>query len=41
VVAGWEGLSPFIASLELNRRMRLLPDETPVAALGAAYLGRS
>lgn len=40
VIAGWETQSPFIGSLELNRRMRLLPDDTPVAALGAAYLGR-
>ena len=40
VVAGWESQSPFIGSLELGRRMRLLPDKSPVAALGAAYLGR-
>lgn len=41
VIAGWVAQSQFIESLELNRRTRLLPDHTPVAALGAAYLGSS
>ncbi len=39
VIDGWEAQSPFIASLELGLRLRLLPQEAPVAALGAAHLG--
>jgi len=36
---GWAANSPFIASLDLPSRVRLLPEGSPVAALGAAYLG--
>jgi len=36
---GWAASSPFIKSLELPSRVRLLPEGSPVAALGAAYLG--
>ena len=36
---GWASNSPFIRSLELPSRVRLLPEGSPVAALGAAYLG--
>ena len=39
VIAEWEAKSPFIASLELFERIRTLPVESPVAALGAAHLG--
>ena len=39
VIAGWEAKSPFIASLELFARIRTLPADSPVAALGAAHLG--
>jgi predicted NBD/HSP70 family sugar kinase len=39
VIASWEAKSPFIASLELFERIRTLPAESPVAALGAAHLG--
>jgi glucokinase len=39
VFAGWRAQSPFIASLELADRIRVLPGEVPVAALGAAHLG--
>ena len=41
VFDGWAAASPFIASLELPGRMLLLPDDAPVAALGAARLGAS
>lgn len=37
--AAWARESPFIDSLELAGRIRLLPADSPVAALGAAYLG--
>lgn len=40
VIAGWEAQSGFIRSLELRERVHLLPAESRVAALGAAYLGR-
>ncbi len=33
--------SPFLASLDLAGRVRLVPQDLPVAALGAALLGRS
>jgi predicted NBD/HSP70 family sugar kinase len=36
---GWAAQTPFIASLGLAERIRLLPADAPVAALGAAYLG--
>ncbi len=39
VIAEWEGKSPFIASLELFDRIKTLPADSPVAALGAAHLG--
>jgi predicted NBD/HSP70 family sugar kinase len=32
--------SPFLASLDLAARVRVVPDEQPVAAIGAALLGR-
>jgi glucokinase len=39
VIAGWERQSPFIGSLELGARMRLLPTDAWTAATGAAWLG--
>jgi glucokinase len=39
IFAAWGAQSPFIESLELRSRLRLLPADTPVAALGAAWLG--
>jgi len=33
--------SPFLASLDLAHRIRVVPDGQPVAAIGAALLGRS
>ena len=39
VLAGWAAQSPFIESLGLAERIRILPAGAPVAALGAAYLG--
>jgi len=39
VFDGWAASSPFIKSLDLPSRVRLLPEGSPVAALGAAYLG--
>ena len=41
VLHGWSTKSPFIQSLDLAARVRLLPPGTPVAALGAAHLGGS
>ena len=49
VLEDWAADSPFIASLDLSQRVRLLDllpsadvgADTPVAALGAAYLGRA
>ncbi|TBN57733.1 ROK family protein [Glaciihabitans arcticus] len=35
----WAASSPFIDSLGLPERLRRLPEGSPVAALGAAYLG--
>ncbi|HEY0950757.1 ROK family protein, partial [Nocardioides sp.] len=35
------GSSPFLASLDLAGRLRLVPASYPVAAVGAALLGRS
>lgn len=37
----WAAGSPFIASLELATRVRVLDQDAPVAALGAAHLGGS
>lgn len=39
VLDGWSGRSPFLASLALSRRVRLVPEGSPVAALGAALVG--
>jgi len=39
VIATWSAQSPFIHSLGLAERIRLLPAGAPVAALGAAHLG--
>lgn len=39
VLDGWAETSPFLASLALSRRVRLVPEGTPVAALGAALVG--
>ena len=39
VLDGWARTSPFLASLGLSRRTRLVPEGTPVAALGAALVG--
>lgn len=39
VLDGWARTSPFLASLALSRRVRLVPEGTPVAALGAALVG--
>ncbi|PWB98132.1 ROK family protein [Salinibacterium hongtaonis] len=38
VIDGWARASPFITSLELGSRIRILPEGSPVAALGAAHL---
>ena len=32
--------SPFLASLDLAGRLRVVPSDYPVAAVGAAFLGR-
>jgi hypothetical protein len=39
VLEGWATTSPFIASLELGSRIRILPPDIPTAATGAAWLG--
>jgi glucokinase len=39
VFAGWESTSPFLASLQLGERIRILPPDIPTAATGAAWLG--
>ena len=39
IFAAWSAQSPFIHSLGLAERVRLLPAGAPVAALGAAHLG--
>ena len=39
VIAQWEAASPFLASLGLARRLRLLPVDFPAAAVGAAFVG--
>ena len=41
IVAGWESASPFITSLELGGRMRILSPGLSTAAIGAAWLGRT
>ncbi len=37
----WADASPFIASLELSRRVDLVPPGFPAAAVGAALVGMS
>lgn len=39
VLEDWERASPFLASLALPQRVRLVPPGSPVAALGAAIVG--
>lgn len=39
VIAEWENASPFLASLHLADRVRLLPPDFPAAAVGAAFVG--
>jgi len=39
IFGSWASSSPFIDSLGLPERLRRLPEDSPVAALGAAYLG--
>ncbi|HQJ34659.1 MAG TPA: ROK family protein [Rhodoglobus sp.] len=39
VLEGWEHDSPFLASIELSRRMQLVPADFPAAAVGAALVG--
>ncbi|TXK19273.1 ROK family protein [Homoserinibacter sp. GY 40078] len=39
VITRWEAASPFIASLALGDRLRLLPIDFPAAAVGAAFVG--
>jgi predicted NBD/HSP70 family sugar kinase len=39
IFTAWGAQSPFIQSLELPSRLRVLPADSPVAALGSAYLG--
>jgi len=39
VIAQWEADSPFVASLGLGDRLRLLPPDFPAAAVGAAFVG--
>ncbi|QNO37906.1 ROK family protein [Protaetiibacter sp. SSC-01] len=39
VIARWEAVSPFVASLGLAGRLRLLPPDFPAAAVGAALVG--
>lgn len=39
VLESWSTSSPFLASLSLPDRVRLVPEDSPVAALGAALVG--
>ncbi|MGN7798016.1 ROK family protein [Leifsonia sp. 22587] len=41
VLHDWERTSPFLASLDLPGRVRLVPEGSPVAALGAALVGEN
>jgi predicted NBD/HSP70 family sugar kinase len=41
VLEAWARRSPFLASLALPERVRLVPEGSPVAALGAALVGGS
>jgi glucokinase len=39
VLSSWSAESPFVASLELASRVRLVPNDFPAAAVGAALVG--
>ncbi len=39
VLEEWEHASPFLASTQLSRRVRLVPTDLPTAAVGAALVG--
>jgi predicted NBD/HSP70 family sugar kinase len=39
VLESWEAASPFLASTELSRRVRIVPQDFPAAAVGAALVG--
>lgn len=39
VLDGWAASSPFLASLDLSKRVRVLPEGFPAAAVGAALVG--
>lgn len=39
VLSSWEAASPFLASIQLSSRVRLVPSDSPVAAVGAAFIG--
>lgn len=39
VLESWEHASPFLASIDLSRRMQLVPTDFPAAAVGAALVG--
>jgi glucokinase len=41
IIAEWEATSPFITSLRLGERTRILPQDASTAAIGAAWLGRT
>jgi predicted NBD/HSP70 family sugar kinase len=41
VLHEWERTSPFLAALDLPGRVRLVPEGTPVAAIGAALVGEN
>jgi glucokinase len=41
IVTEWEATSPFITSLGLGERIRILPPGSSTAAIGAAWLGRT
>ena len=41
IFAQWESTSPFITSLDLGSRTRILPQGSSTAAIGAAWLGRT
>lgn len=41
IFAEWETASPFITSLELGERVRILPPGSSTAATGAAWVGRT
>jgi glucokinase len=41
IFTDWETTSPFITSLELGARVRILPPDSSTAATGAAWVGRT